>query len=39
MSRIWVQQTCPDKQAEPFLTPSLTHIMPGSVSLCLSVPP
>lgn len=25
MSRIWVQQTCPGKQAEPFLTPALTH--------------
>lgn len=37
MRQIWVQHPSPDKQTEPFLTPSLTHSPPGSVSLCLSL--
>ena len=37
MSQIWVQQTYPDQQAEPFLTVSLIHSAPLLLSLCLSV--
>lgn len=37
MSQIWVQQTCPDQQAEPFLTVSLIHSAPHLAALCLSV--
>lgn len=33
MSQIWVQQTCPDQQAEPFLTVWLVHSAPHLVSL------
>lgn len=37
MSQIWVQQTCPDQQAEPFLTVARTlYTSPGfSLSVCL----
>ena len=37
INQIWVQQTCPDQQAEPFLTVSLIHSAPHLVFLCLSV--
>lgn len=39
MSWIWVQQTCPGRQAEPFLTLSLTLSPPHKVPLCLPVSP